>query len=290
MLVYEDSLIIADYTRGATVAFDLESGTTNWSVAMQGVSTLITDIPRNRIYTATIHGSLREIFAIDAHTGATLWYNGEQNNQHNGFDPILLENGDLVAYGTLSKTMRHLNTESGVFEEEIHYVAPQVIWPTGYAWQIRNNYLFAIEPLTDRVVWQATEPGPRYCCIWNVQPDDDIFLTNLGADIVVYDIASGVLLWKTEGIHVVGYGALTEDTIYALDVGAKLHLLEAATGQELKVVQFQPAAPGHDSTYGSSESISSSLIAAKSDIVAIYFGDTDTLSVYRIGSNQRITN
>lgn len=285
MLIFNNYLILGDYTRGAMVAFDLESGTIKWSSPMQGVGSLIVDRLRERIYTFTIYGALREIFAIDANTGDVVWYNGEQNGQHDGYSPILLADGQLIAHATLSRRNRVLDADTGKLGEDIA-VASLDVYPTnGYAWYILNNYLLAVNALSGDVYWRATQPVPKSCCMWDLQINDRVVLAKLGDDLAAYDFETGRSLWNTTDLHMVGYSALTSDTVYVLDLGARLHVMDSVSGTEEGIIQFEPAAPGHDTDLFSSDSISSSMVVADNGIVAIYFGDTDQLSIFQIEKN-----
>ncbi len=221
------------------------------------------------------------MYALDLNTGNVLWYNDVQNGKRDGYSPILLADGQLIAHAGLSDTVRKLDADSGELGETISPTS-LAVYPNGYAWHFRDGYLVASDAMTGNVFWQASEAIPDGCCLWDVQMNDERVLAKFGADLLAYDVETGELAWNTTDLNMVGYASLTTDTVYALDLEARLHILDALSGAEQGYIQFEPAASGHDTDLLAGDSISSSLIVANNNIVAIYFGDTDMLSVYRI--------
>ncbi len=213
MLIYDNKLIVGDGTRDALVAFDMASDEVQWQTPMLNYSELILDKIRQRLYTAAFDG---KIYAIDANTGDVVWLNDDYQGKHDGYVPLLLADGQLIGRNVLTAPPRPINVDTGAFGETIS-VASTRVFPDGHAWIVQNSTLTAINALTGKIVWEATEANiSDDRCLNDVQVNQTTVLAKICEQLVAYDFLTRTVRWTQDIPHMVGYAALTDDIVYTL--------------------------------------------------------------------------
>lgn len=96
----------------------------------------------------------------------------------------------------------------------------------------------------------------------------------IGGSLYGFDKGTGEIEWLVEMPSVASNPFLSGDIIYILDSSANLRLLNLSDGTEMGNIQFE--APQNPTK------IEDSWIAVSDNIVAIYFQDTEILSVLEI--------
>lgn len=282
MLIADDNLIIQDYQRDALISFDLSSGRLEWSTLMEGSSNTILDSSQEQIYISNIHGSLREMYRIDANTGDVIWYNGEQNGTRERYTPIFIADNQLIAISSF-QSVRELDINTGELGEILN-IGEGSFYSTNYLWQwqYHRSNLTAVDVNTGNIFWQTDALHTYSYHIQDIQLDNKVVVVDTGLDLIAFSLESGDLLWTTSEINLVGFSILTSGRLYVLDLSARLHIIDAISGSEYGYIQFEPPEAGHDNHLFGGESISSSQIIANQNVIAIYFGDTDKLTVYQV--------
>ena len=277
ILIHNDAVIFGDFYRDTLSALDVQTGKQHWQMSLEAHFPLQLDQERQRIYTHTMYPMLREIYAIDANSGEVVWFNNSYKNSGSIINPILLTHDKLIAMGM--SEVRQINIDTGEIGAAINLYAYQV-FRGGYAWLIRDGYLTAIDAITGNTYWQAVEVSPTSCCLRAVQTNDGVVIAIFDSSFTVYDQLSHEIRWKNSDNKRVYYPTLTEATVYTLDIHGSLRALDIFDGTEIGYVNFEPPAPGHEGH--SSDGIGSSQLVADDNHLAIFFGDTDMLSVYHI--------
>jgi hypothetical protein len=126
---------------------------------------------------------------------------------------------------------------------------------------------------------------------WYIDPnsgvlsDLPIVIENTTSDFVAtVDHQVSLILSKLSGYSVISNYVKQTEIIYVLDSNAKLHLLDANNGTEIGIIEFDQ--PKKTDLLYEPGAIGGSWLAVEEDILAIYFQDTDVLSVYKFNSPQ----
>ncbi|MEO8394936.1 MAG: PQQ-binding-like beta-propeller repeat protein [Chloroflexota bacterium] len=281
IVIGDDKVIVGDYTRNALVAFDLVSGAVGWQTPMQGNFALTLDKARQRLYTYVIYGTSREIYAVNTHTGDVVWRNDDDNGTKDSHTPFLLADGQMIAVN-YSEPARQVNVDTGALGVAIAAVSLR-IFPDGHAWIVQKGTLTAINALSGEIVWQVTAPNiSDERCLDDVQVNQTTVLAKICGQLAAYDFTTHALRWTQNIPHIVGDAAVSENRVYVVDGYPTLHVLRLDDGVSIGKIQFEPMTPSPDSAEYAGDQNNRNWIVASGDRIAIYFGDTNMVSVYRI--------
>jgi len=217
--------------------------------------------------------------------GLQIWQNSTLRGQRGIFTPYMMSNGDLIASIT-SRGFVKINPETGDIGEDISLPDNSYVVSGDGFWRMSNNRLIAqyLQPMAQ--VWQSEYQGFIGCCLEQVEITSDHILLNFSSNIIALDRESGTLAWQVSNKQVVSNFVVQNDKVIFLDVNATLYVVGESSGDIFATIQFAPPLANARDIANSTNMIGSSLLVGIDDMVAIYFGDTNIISVYRVDMNR----
>lgn len=261
------------------VALDMETGNIKWTYSSYHLPRYIAvDINRGNIYVELLQ--TKELVALNA-DGIEIWRNNILRGQRGGFRPYMMSNGNLIA-SISSRGFVKINSETGDIGEDISLSDNSYLVTGDRFWYMNNNQIIAhyLQPTTQ--VWRSEYQGFIGCCLEQVEITSDHILLNFSSNIIALDRETGTLDWQTSNEQIVSNFVVQRDKVIFLDVNANLHIVEESSGNTFATIQFAPPVQKARDIANSTNMIGSSLLVSVDDMVAIYFGDTNIISVYRI--------
>jgi outer membrane protein assembly factor BamB len=276
-----DVILFAEGDCYRIVALDIETGDTKWIYSSyDSPNSIAVDVNRGNIYAEL---RTRELVALNE-DGVKIWRNNILRGQRGGFTPYMMSTGDLIASISLRGFVK-INSETGDIGEGISLPDNSYLVSGDRFWRMNNNQLIAhyLHPTAE--VWRSEYQGFTACCLEQVEITSDHILLNFSSNVIALDKETGTLVWQTSTEQVVSNFVVQNDKVIFLDVDATLHIVEESSGNTFATIQFAPPFANARDIANSGNVIGSSLLVSIEDMVAIYFGDTNMISVYRLEIN-----
>jgi outer membrane protein assembly factor BamB len=212
-------------------------------------STLLTNVRDALVLVDTACDS---VVALDVFTGNEIWRTtGEHLEQARNMSIDWTRN---VIYVSATRRITAVSLESG-----------QIVWSNRDMVFDHNAHLVEIDANGALTVEAQGE--------WSINADTGE-LTYVGFINHTGTRAPSEIAWRK--IESVANIIVANETIYALDKKANLRLIDPETSLVKGIIQFEAPSDGNKTA------LTGSWIAVVGDRVAIYFQDTDTLSLYQI--------
>jgi outer membrane protein assembly factor BamB len=266
-------------TCDTVTAFDQQAGHVVWQSPKTNdrlgdiSGRLIMDLARSRLYTHRLSGQILAVSSVD---GKILWANGT-SQLTNGDTPsiYLLPRGALLVENNSS--LWSVDPATGDLQP------PSIIHQADRALLYLDDMVFTRSSGTVQAV--NTRTGER---LWSVdvacgcQVDypvvaGDILLLQLDGHQTAIDWRIGKQLWAVRDHEIVTNTAVQKGIVYVMDSQARLLMLDVQSGKELGSVQF--AGPGDANR---SATIDGSTLDVVNNLLAVYFADTQTLSMMQL--------
>jgi outer membrane protein assembly factor BamB len=286
MEIHNEILIITDRNCNEVVAFDLHSGQTIWTRGFGGPRELELDTYRDRVYVTGGWSWQREIMAVDVNTGQEKWLNNSQNFKRVGLGVVSLSDGRvLVTVG--DQGPRLVDPDAGRFSDVIALPLKGFFRRDGdYMWAWNNSRLHAVDMIDHKTSWSSSQIDLANALFSNVSHYGDIVIANFGIInhdspwtssqlLVGFSFDTGDKLWEAPDLALEYLFEIDLERVYVFD-GNNLLLVNALSGDEEGRVTFT----GEENIERSK--LRNSLFRIHNDIIAIYFADTETLSIYEI--------
>lgn len=226
-------------------------------------------------------GGYKSLIAIN--NNQVVWENNTQNGQRGRITVYVNEEGNNYA-NVSSLGVVSVDPQTGYFGEPlpIPRLSPQLYYTrSGYFWRITNSSLEAREITNaETVAWTSNYNRLSECCLDQVWVSEEYIIIRFSSDLWMLSREEGNLLWRYDTSQVVSNFEVVGDEIFVLDINAHLLKLDKLTGNVVGQLEFQtPSSEARDIRV-SGETIGSSVIAVNTSYISIFFGDTDTLSVF----------
>lgn len=276
-----DVLLASQYYCNQLNAFDLVSGEKRWTRQINSNALLISETDNRIAYTTVIDGAKREIHALDVQSGNAIWVNNRYNNARIGIDLQIGDENQLIAYfGTRDREdhIQVLDTITGEPQAIIPNSASTVLYSQGILVEYIGNEVHAINQSSGETVWSWIAPQTvNYNQYFHPVLVGDLLIMRQPTTenaLYVLDWNTGEFLWGLQDVNVTSNIAINNGKVYFLVDTRTLAVHDLATGEALNQVQFV-VQPNSENTSGSSN-----WVAVSDELIAIYFADSQTLSVY----------
>lgn len=290
MVINNDLLILADSACKQVVAFDLLKGEKVWDRDIVGYSITNDPIRDNRIYVTEISGSDRQLWALRASTGQTIWINNHLKNQRTGLSISIEPNGDIYFYAgatNWSYNIYSLDAATGDIETELEMPERAMLYSEGRFWREFGTGIASFDAGNFQMLWDWNTNVTLGAVMIRPNFVENYLLVQKGGEVsrlYVLDKSDGELLWDLGETVLVSNVVESEGVVYALTHTARLLILNLATGELIHEIQFTiPEVTDYEEHLLTGPGlIGSSWLAVSENIVAVYFQDTETLSVMEI--------
>lgn len=277
--VDDDLLLLSDSACNKIAAFDLETGHSVWERGLAGNAVLVDPIRSHVVYFVEIYGSGTLLWAFNSQTGQRLWKNDTLNGQRIGLSVNIESGGEIQLYAGSWNTRQKLyyvNPNTGEFATEINLPSGTLLYHDGISLMQNEAALQAASIELGKDLWRWEEwQWSSNLMVRPIIKDNQVFVKNIGK-LAALDLISGTELWRYSDDLIASNLAFYGEKIYFLTYSNSLVILDVETGNEITRLEFvEPTSKEHDS-------LADSYIAVEENVIAIYFQDTQTLSVMKI--------
>lgn len=216
---------------------------------------------------------------------SVVWENNSQHGQRGGITVYVDENGN--DYANVSPIgVVQIDPQTGEFSQNypIPELTPALYYANfGYFWRITNSRLEAREiSNASEVAWISEYDGLTACCLEQVWIDDEYVILHFSSSLWVLSREAGDLLWLYDTSDIVSNFGVVNGQIFALDINANLLIFDISDGEVIGFIEFETPVGNALDTRDNSGVIGSSMITVDENYLSIYFGDTNSLSIFSI--------
>ena len=276
IVVTDQLVIVTDDACHEIVAFDRLTGETKWRDTGGGnMAGVAYDDRLKRIYLTRPNHP--QIVAYRITDGKQLWANKSIRGrpidlivqEPVGVDSIILNAGRL---GYIP-----VNQRDGRFGEPFDIDSDAIAFNREiFVSNDRSGTISVTDAETKEVLWEFSFATLGCCDNRNkhVIFTRQQIIMKIYDSLYVFDKDSGDVEWQIESPPIASNAVVDGELVYILDFSANLRLLSLDDGTEVGHIQFE--APQNE------RDLIGSVVAAHDDVVAVYFQDTETLSILEI--------
>jgi outer membrane protein assembly factor BamB len=264
-LPMSDQKLYAMTACGQVYVLDLETGTPELLTSVPlSPKMMLYDAPQKQLYITAGDSFI----ALDATSGATHWDQYFSFFERN-YTPIYLTNDGLLLVDSYRKKFYRVDKTTGSLQQ---LEAPNnTIYLEGDVAYLKSeeNQIYAKTLSEDKLLWQRTE-STRVCEFHLIS--NDYFSIGCEKQLVIHK-QNGKLIWQSP-IILASNTFFYENALYALGVDAMLYRFDPASKDTAPLLQFE----GTDFV----PMLMQSYIQINDTFLALYFQDTNLLSVYKV--------
>lgn len=271
ILITHNLIVVPDNSCREVVAFNRRTGEKVWrDTAATNTGRIVYHAGLNRIYVT--RPSESALTAYRATDGKQLWSN--KTIEERRIAMAVQEIGpDGQGYVYVSsRGIVPFNRRDGSYGEALDTIGQPVAFYDDFYLSVDFHQFSIIQYPSNDVLWRFEDNRVMRPFDEFIVFTDEILIVRIGQTVYGFDKSSGDVRWQVEDM--VSNAAVYGDVVFVLDVSANLHLLQLADGVAVGNIQFE--APENP------EDLETSWLAVSEDTLAIFFSDTETLSVMEI--------
>lgn len=277
-----DALIVGKFCN-KVVSLDIATGEIMWfSTSMRTPTSIIADDENTKLYVSHSGG----ISALSISDGTRVWSN-ESNIFIRNSHPIQEQPDTSLVVYVAGGGFWDIDPDTGQVERLSMLSDDTIAFFDDIAFTRKPgaNFVEAINIATGRSLWEVG--GLRRCCLstFNDVPQvlDNLLVLRWNQENtrpVVIDINTGQIVWQATNDMIISNIVVENEIVYALTAKAELLLISAQDGSTLGAIEFEE--PEESRLLYQSGAIGGSWLNVKDNRLAIYFQDTNVLSVYEV--------
>jgi outer membrane protein assembly factor BamB len=210
------------------------------------------------------------LFSISPVDGKVLWVN-QDNRFAKRFTKTYLVGSDQVI-AQIDNSGWYLDTATGKLLDQLATTANvPVLYLDSVVITASSDSLEAIDSTSGALIW-ATQLGSTGG-LGSITVIDYMLLFKLGSKFLAVDKRTGNLIWSYISSTIVSNPVVNNSIVYVLDDNGTVLMLRVTDGVVVGNIQFEPP--------NSAANLANSWISAWDGIVAVYFQDTQSLSVIK---------
>ncbi len=254
-------------------SLDLETGQIEWEVRDK----INDNVAYNSKYIFAGVGR-KKVVAYDTITGVVVWETPLQSRSIAHMVAteyeLHVEASPAQSYVIDTITGAVKNTTSSSEGSPVYFVDDNIAY-----WQPLPLYLRATNAKTKNTIWEVQFADPFVAT--PLFSGDHIFVRTRLGRLYVLDRSSGAILWKIDDLHadfLASNITVSSNVVYFLTKDAHLQVRDVQTGHTLGTLIFEPSLFDlSDGDYANN----TFNVAASSNIVLVYFGDSQQLFAFR---------
>jgi hypothetical protein len=251
-------------------------GTLNWASPVGYVYSINADYVRNKVYVSSADG----LVSLSLDDGTIVWKNSSSALYRTGHPIQITKSGNLFIH-LGGRGIWEVDSSSGKILQrlDISQSTVSLVIDENSLYGLDDPYIIKYNRFTGSTQWkQDVKKRLPNLARFNPILTDISFNYLYGINVfslVALDISNGEIEWEINKPKIVSNVAFDGTNIFLLNENSQLMFIDPVSGTANNYVSFV----SNQSPAG----MVGSFVAVEGKIVAIYFGDTNTLSVYAFG-------